>query len=280
MTGRHGTLVPAATLRDHLVDPEWCVVDCRFSLADSEAGRRDFGAAHIPGAVYAHLDDDLSGDIVPGVTGRHPLPPVAEFTRFLSRLGIGPDTQVVAYDDAGGAFAARMWWMCRWLGHENVAVLDGGWVAWLAAGYPLTSSIDMRPAAEFVPRVQHQLLASARDVETALDDPGSALVDARDPQRYRGDVEPIDPVAGHIPGAFNVPYKGNVDEKGDFRPADELQERYAEVSALKPIVYCGSGVTAAHDVLAMVHAGLPMPRLYAGSWSEWITVPERPVARQ
>ncbi len=277
------TLIDPETLQAHLEDPDWVVVDCRFSLSDPAYGRRAYQEAHIPGAVYAHLDEDLSGPIVPGRTGRHPLPDPDRLARKLSAWGIDNRTQVVAYDDAGGAFAARLWWLLGWLGHDAVAVLDGGWPRWVREGRPVRGGIETRPPRTFVPHLRPEQVATADEVLRHLHDPAWRLLDARAPERYRGELEPIDPVAGHIPGAVNAPFAENLTPEGTFRPPEQLRQRFeallGDVPPERVICYCGSGVTAAHNLLAMAHAGLPGARLYAGSWSEWITDPRRPVAR-
>lgn len=276
------TLVSPELLAAHLDDPGWAVVDCRFSLQDTERGRRAYCDGHIPGAVYAHLDEDLSGPVVPGRTGRHPLPDPALFVARLEAWGIGDATQVVAYDDAGGAFAARLWWMLRWLGHEAAAVLDGGWQAWLATGLPTRSGAEVRPPARFTPRPRPELLVTAADVDARRRDPAWRVLDARGADRFRGENETIDPVAGHIPGALSAPYADNLTADGRFRDAESLRQRYEALLSGAPaqrvVCYCGSGVTAAHNLLAMLHAGLGEGVLYPGSWSEWITDPARPVA--
>jgi len=277
------TLIDPETLQRHLEHPDWVVVDCRFSLSDPEYGRRAYREAHIPGAVYAHLDEDLSGPIVPGRTGRHPLRDPEQLARKLGGWGIDNRTQVVAYDDAGGAFAARLWWLLGWLGHDAVAVLDGGWPRWVREGRPVRGGIETRTPRTFVPRIRPERVVSADEVLQHLHDPAWRLLDARAPARYRGEQEPIDPVAGHIPGAVNAPFAENLTPDGTFRPSEQLRQRFeallGDVPSERVVCYCGSGVTAAHNLLAMAHAGLPGARLYAGSWSEWITDPRRPVAR-
>jgi thiosulfate/3-mercaptopyruvate sulfurtransferase len=271
------TLISTAELAAHLTDPDWALMDCRFSLDDPERGRRDYQQAHIPGAVYAHLNEDLSGPVIPGKTGRHPLPDVEVFARTLSHWGIDANVQVVAYDDSSGAIAARLWWMLRWLGHEAVAVLDGGWWPWQGEGRPVRSGLESRPPRTFVPHPQPQLLARTSEIESSLLDQTSRLLDARAIERYRGQVEPIDPVAGHIPGAISAPFTENLNPDGCFRPPEEIRARFqtllSDVPIDQVICYCGSGVTAAHNLLALAHAGLGDARLYAGSWSEWITDP-------
>lgn len=275
------TILSLADLAPHLGDDAWAVVDCRFSLGDPARGRRDYLTAHIPGAVYAHLDEDLSGPVVPGHTGRHPLPDVDRLAKTFSAWGIGDGVQVVTYDDAGGSVAARLWWLLRWLGHDAVAVLDGGWPRWQQEGLPVRSGEESRPPRAFTPRPRPGLLADATEVERLRRDPSSRVLDARAAERYRGEIEPIDPVAGHIPGAGSAPFSENLDPDGYFRTPEELRARFDRICGNVPpervVHYCGSGVTAAHNVLAMAHAGLEGARLYAGSWSEWITDPDRPV---
>lgn len=264
-----------------LGEPSLRIVDCRASLQDVNAGGAAFSKAHLPGASFADLLADLSGPIVPGQTGRHPLPPVEAFTAKVRGWGISATSQVAVYDDAGGAFAARLWWMLRWLGHDAVAVLDGGFPAWVAEGRPVTDTVAQIPPGDFTPQPRRELLVTARELETPQS-LARTLFDARAPERFRGEVEPIDAVAGHIPGALNLPFAENLKD-GRFRAPAELRERFAAALDGTPpeeaVVYCGSGVTACHDILAFAHAGLPLPRLYAGSWSEWITDPTRPTIK-
>ena len=273
-------LIDAATLHAHLDDPNWVVVDCRFSLADTEAGRRAYGESHLPGARYAHLDEDLSGPITP-TTGRHPLPDPARLARKLGAWGIGDGTQVIAYDDMGGMLAAaRLWWLLRWLGHGAAAVLDGGFAAWRQAGLPLTAQLPAARPSMFEARPDDRLWLTTAQIQAL---PREELVlDARAAARYRGEMEPIDPVAGHIPGAINLPTEDHLAADGRFRPTDELRSRFAAVlgerSSMAVVHGCGSGVTACHNLLAMEVAGLSGSRLYAGSWSEWIRDPNRPIA--
>jgi thiosulfate/3-mercaptopyruvate sulfurtransferase len=271
------------TLARSLGAADWVVVDCRFLLAEPAAGERAYLAAHIPGAVYAHLERDLSAPVVPGRSGRHPLPAPADLAATFGRLGIGPGSQVVAYDDAGGALAAsRLWWLLRWLGHSSVAVLDGGWQAWLAGGRPTRDGVETRPATRFRPRERPELVAETTLVAGLAGAADARLLDARGADRFRGENETIDPVAGRIPGAVSAPFAHNLGPDGRFLAAAALRERYEALCGGAPAdrvaVYCGSGVTAAHDILAMVHAGLGEARLYPGSWSEWITDPARPIA--
>lgn len=278
---RFSDVISPAELAARLGTPDLRLIDCRASLQDPLAGRAAYEEGHLPGATFADLVDDLSGPIIAGHTGRHPLPPVDVFVDRLRGWGIGNSSQVVAYDDAGGAFAARLWWMLHWLGHDAVAVLDGGFTAWLAEQRPVTSEVPSLSRADFSAAPRRELLVSASEV-AAPQSIARKLFDARAPERFRGDVEPIDPVAGHIPGAVNLPFADNL-SAGRFRPAAELRERFAgalgDTAPEEAIVYCGSGVTACHDVLAFARAGLPLPKLYAGSWSEWITDPSRPTER-
>jgi thiosulfate/3-mercaptopyruvate sulfurtransferase len=277
------TLIEPLELMDHIDDPDWIVVDCRFWLKDPARGRREYLRGHIPGAVFADLNQDLSAPVVPGKTSRHPLPAPEEAAAVFSRLGIGNHMQVVAYDNSGGALAAvRLWWMLRWLGHEAAAVLNGGWFAWLQEGGKMQSRVVEREPQEFIPRPRPELLVSAGQVEALRAEPSVRLLDARSADRFRGENETIDPVAGHIPGAICAPYAANLRPDGRFRSVQDLRERYQAIldgrAAEGAVVYCGSGVTSIHNILAMVHAGLGEPRLYAGSWSEWITDGSCPVA--
>ena len=276
------TIISPAEVAEHLDDPQWIVVDCRFVLTQPAAGRAAYEQAHIAGAVYAHLDDDLSAPIEPGVTGRHPLPEPETAAETLGRLGIGDGMQVVAYDDQNGLVAARLWWMLRWLGHDAVAVLDGGWQRWQAEGRTTRPGVETRALATFTPQPRPELVVTADDVERERQNPAVRVMDARAGARYRGEQEPIDPVAGHIPGAISAPLTENLDAAGNWLPPEDLRQRYAalldEMPAEQAIMYCGSGVSAGHNLLAMAHAGLPEARLYAGSWSEWITDPARPIA--
>lgn len=277
------TLISAERVAAQLQDDHWLVVDCRFSLADPEAGQRAYIQGHIPRARYAHLDRDLSGPRH-AASGRHPLPDPDALAARLGSWGIGNDTQVVAYDDGAGAFAARLWWLLRWLGHAGVAVLDGGWKAWTAQHLPVTGGSVHGTSRPFTRRA-----ALSHPVDTAFvatlsaAGKGGHLVDARAPARYAGYNEPIDKVAGHIPGAINIPFERNLNDQGTFRTAQQLRELYTPhlppAGAHDLVAMCGSGVTACHTLLALEHAGLPGAKLYAGSWSEWIADPSRPVAR-
>jgi thiosulfate/3-mercaptopyruvate sulfurtransferase len=283
MTTYH-TIVSANELVTHLDDPDWVIIDARFALAQPTLKHQEYLQAHIPEAVYAHLNNDLSGEVISGITGRHPLPLPEAAAGFFGRCGIGPGVQVVAYDDLGGALsAARVWWMLRWLGHEAVAVLDGGWQQWQQLGYPVKSGEEMKTRREFPIHLRPEMLVNVHQIEALRADPAYRVFDARSVERYHGLNEIIDPVAGHIPGAYSAPYFDNLRPDGLFRSPREMRDHYlallGETQAQNAIFYCGSGVTAAHDILAMEIARLGEGRLYAGSWSEWITDPRRPIAR-
>ncbi|HXH01973.1 MAG TPA: sulfurtransferase [Candidatus Competibacteraceae bacterium] len=277
------TLIAVEDLSPRLSDPDWVVVDCRFNLMDTEAGRRAYAEGHIPGAVYAHLDEDLSGPRGP-YTGRHPLPDPSMLARRLGGWGIAQNSQVVAYDDSGGMFAARLWWLLRWLGHRAVAVLDGGLGEWRRRGLPLSKEMPAPQPRTFpLDHVDTLAWVDSAYVLENLKLGRDLVLDARAAPRYRGEMEPIDPVAGHVPGALNLPQDGNLGADGRFLPADALRRRFQEVlgqRAPETVLHmCGSGVTACHNLLAMEVAGLSGSRLYAGSWSEWIRDPQRPIAR-
>ena len=278
----HTLLVSTHDLAMHLDDPNWIVFDCRFMLSQPEEKEKYYLKAHIPRAAYAHLDRDLSAPILPGDTGRHPLPTPEEAARRFGKMGIGPGMQVVAYDDQGGSLAAvRLWWMLRWLGHEAVAVLDGGWQGWLEEDHPVSSGMETRPPQAFIARPRSGMYFTSDEVEQIRRDPTYRLIDVRAPERYRGEVEPIDPVAGHVPGAVNAPYSDNLNEEGKFRSPKELRDHYTTLLGGTPpeqvVFYCGSGVTSIHSLLALQLAGLGEAKLYAGSWSEWIASRQRPV---
>ena len=275
------TLVDVPTLKAHLGDPDWLVVDVRHQLSDTAYGERVYAEGHLPGAVFLHCDRDLSGPMT-GQNGRHPLPDPAVLAERLGAVGIGPNTQVVVYDDAQGMIAGRVWWLLRWLGHTRVALLDGGLPAWLAAGEPLTQAV-VTPQPRTLPLCLQSAWVSVDWVQSHLNDPAMRLVDARGPDRFRGENETIDPVGGHIPGAVNRFFKDNVLPDGRFKPADVLRAEWQAILAGAPaetaVHQCGSGVSACLNVLAMEVAGMPGSRLYAGSWSEWCADPARPVAR-
>jgi thiosulfate/3-mercaptopyruvate sulfurtransferase len=264
-------------LQADLDAPDLRVVDVRSSLADREAGRRAYRAGHLPGAIFLDLDTDLSDP--PGRHGgRHPLPDATRAAATFGAAGIGRETRVVVYDDAAGMIAGRLWWMLRWLGHERVQVLDGGVAAWLAAGGTLVTDVPRPAPAVFEPRVRDGVTVDRDWLLAHLGDPGVVVVDARAPERYRGDVEPIDPRGGHIPGAINRPFAENL-ENGRFRPLAELADRYRDLQdAGAVVVYCGSGVSAAHDLMALEACGITGARLYTGSWSDWVSYDDAPVA--
>ncbi|HEX2021912.1 MAG TPA: sulfurtransferase [Candidatus Thermoplasmatota archaeon] len=274
------TIVDAASLAAAMRDgTDLVVLDCRHQLADPEAGARQYAEGHLPGAVHAHVDRDLSSRPRPA-TGRHPLPDVDAWVETCGRWGIADGVQVVAYDEAAGAWASRAWWLLRHYGHDAVAVLDGGLAAWRAAGLPVTTDVPPPRPRRFRGFPGHMPTVTAWDLTTRAP---RCIVDARAAPRYRGEEEPIDPVAGHIPHARSMPTSGNVGPDGRFLPPHELRARYeaalAGVAPRDAAFYCGSGVTAPHDILAMEVAGLPGAALYPGSWSEWIRNPMRPVAR-
>jgi thiosulfate/3-mercaptopyruvate sulfurtransferase len=275
------TLVTAATLAKRLDDPAWVVCDCRFSLADPGGGERAYREDHIPGARYVHLERDLSAPIT-AASGRHPLPERGVLAAKLGAWGIARGCQVVAYDDADGAFAARLWWLLRWLGHGEAAVLDGGWGNWLKQGRAKTARVTPAPPAAFQSGPPLTECLSVKEVQDGMARRAFLVVDARSPERFRGEKEPIDAVAGHVPGAVNRPFKDNLAPDGLFLPRDELRRQFSRrIAPYRPervVHMCGSGVTACHNLLAMEAAGLTGSRLYAGSWSEWIRDPARPVA--
>ena len=272
------TLISAAKLAELLTSPAQTVVfDTRFKLDDTQYGEQTYAREHLPGAFYLHLDRDLSSPVTPA-TGRHPLPGIESFVAMMRQHGVSADTQVIAYDDAGGMFAARLWWLLKWLGHDRVAVLDGGWPAWLKQGGAVSSSPSNLPAAgNLSAQVRREMVLSADEVVEGLSTNSILLCDARAPERYRGDVEPIDPVAGHVPGAINVPFMQNLNEDKSFKDAASLRALHQDHATSNVVHMCGSGVTACHNVLAYAVAGLALPKLYAGSWSEWIRDPNRPV---
>ncbi len=278
---RFATLIGAADLAHHLHDTRWRVFDCSFDLVHPHAGELAYREAHIPGAIYAHLERDLSGPLN-GRNGRHPLPDPVRFATKLGEWGVGSDTQVVVYDDVAGTYAVRLWWMLRWLGHETEAVLDGSLNAWEAAGHDLTDAETQHLHAVFTPRLRPDMSVDVQFVESQSPRDGVRILDARNAQRFRGENETLDPVGGHIPGAVNRFFKDNLTPTGRFKPAEVLQAEYRQLmdgrGAAEIIHSCGSGVTACHNLLAMEVAGLSGSRLYPGSWSEWCADPIRSVA--
>ena len=275
------TLVSCEELAAHLDDPGWRIVDCRHRLQDTAHGERAYAEGHLPGAVFMHLDRDLSGPMN-GRNGRHPLPDPEILAVRLAAAGVSGSTQVVAYDDGGGMSAVRLWWLLRWLSHDRVAVLDGGIGAWIGEGRPLTADPPALSAAKFEARPRDWIV-TADQVRLDLEKKEFCLIDARGPDRFRGENEGMDPVGGHIPGARPRFFRDNLDASGKFLPAAELRRQFLDVLAgsepERVVMYCGSGVSACHNLLAMELAGLPGARLYAGSWSEWCADPDRPVAR-
>jgi thiosulfate/3-mercaptopyruvate sulfurtransferase len=274
------TLVSTAVVAEHLDDRGWVVIDCRFDLAAPERGEREYLEAHVPGAVYAHLDRDLSGSRT-GTNGRHPLPTPDQLIATFRRLGIDATMQVVAYDQESGMWASRLWWLLRYMGHEGCAVLDGGFARWVKEGRPTRAGAEEAPRREFTGTPRDTMWLRVGDVERLIGDPARRIIDARAPDRYEGRTEPIDRVAGHIPGAVNHFFKQNLSPDGTFLPLEELRARLEAtldgVAPDKAISYCGSGVTACHNLLALEHAGLSGATLYAGSWSEWSSDAARPV---
>ena len=275
----YSTIVSTETLAAHL-DAGWALVDCRFDLQHDGWGRAEYEASHVPGAVYASLNEDLAGDRT-GRNGRHPIPSIEALAATFGRFGIRRDTQVVAYDQDSGMYAARLWWSLRYLGHDGVAVLDGGWAKWLREGRPVRSGQEARTPTTIVPVPRPEMRLGIEDVIARLEDPSTLLVDARGAERFEGRSEPLDRVAGHIPGAANHFYRSNVGPDGTLLPPAALRAQFEQLlgshTPQQVVMYCGSGVSACHNLLAMEHAGLPGAPLYPGSWSEWSADPSRPV---
>ena len=276
---RFTTLISGDELQASLQLPDWRIVDCRFDLKAPEKGRQEYLAGHISGAAYADLDGDLA-DPIRADTGRHPLPDPQRFSATLGSWGISNASQVVVYDHGSGAIAARLWWLLRWMGHRDVAVLNGGIAGWIKAGRPLVRHSQVASIARFEPHPDNAMVVTTAELLAGRE--AIALVDARDRQRFLGHVEPIDPVAGHVPGALNFPFSESLDPGGEMLSADELRIRWQKLlgnNAQRPwVAMCGSGVTACHLALSAEVAGIRAPRLYVGSWSEWIRDPGRPVA--
>ncbi|MBZ0104581.1 MAG: sulfurtransferase [Sulfuricella denitrificans] len=277
---KFSTIVSAAQLAQHLNDPDWVIFDCRFTLSDPESGRRAYQAGHIPRARYAHLNDDLSSEVT-ATSGRHPLPDPLLLAQKLGRWGVDGSKQVVVYDDSFGSMASRMWWDLRWLGHESVALLDGGIQRWIRDGHPMTAEMTEITPVTFEAHPDDSMWVDAKCIEDALRSDKCLIIDARSEERFSGEREALDKVAGHIPGSVNYPFEDNLDMGGTYMSAEELKEAYIDLlNGIEPervVHMCGSGVTACHSVIAMEHAGLKGARLYPGSWSEWITDPGRPV---
>lgn len=277
--GRFETIISARELNQNLNRDDIAIVDCRFDLFNPDTGCAEYKAEHIPGAVYAHLDKDLSSPPTP-VSSRHPLPDWNEFQQKLGSWGIDRGTQVVVYDHSHGGFAGRLWWMLRVLGHNAVAVLNGGWSAWTRAGYEVETGVTNNSQKTFDGKFISDWIVNARRILENLEKPQLLLIDSRDPARYRGDEEPIDAKAGHIPGALNHSFEKNLTKTGEFLPVDQLKQQFAELIGEKlledVVVYCGSGVSACQNLLALEHAGFSGAKLYPGSWSEWSRNPELP----
>jgi thiosulfate/3-mercaptopyruvate sulfurtransferase len=279
------TLINSTELAAHLTDPDWVIVDCRHDLMDLGAGRAAYAGGHIENARFADLEHDLSGakhGADGTFRGRHPLPERAALIATLRDWGISDATQVIAYDAHGGMFAARLWWLLRWVGHPAVAVLDGALANWQAHGLPLTQQVHAAaPAGDIADLAALVTMASQTDVLANLDSARRSIIDARAPDRFRGENETIDPVGGHIPGARNRFFKDNLDASGRFKSAAQLQAEWTQLfdAPANAVMQCGSGVTACHNLLALEVAGLPGAALYPGSWSQWCSDPSRPVAR-
>jgi thiosulfate/3-mercaptopyruvate sulfurtransferase len=274
-------LVTTQQLADHLEDRDWIVIDTRHDLMDPARGPRVYAEGHIPGAYFMHVDHDLSGAMT-GKNGRHPLPDLAAFAAKVNACGVAPGRKVVAYDDMGGNWALRLWWLLRWLGHDEVSVLDGQFPAWVKEGRPVSKDVPPAREGAFVPKPLLGATVDSGYLEVFHESPGLRLIDARAAERFEGRVEPIDPVAGHIPGAVNRFWKDNLAPDGRFKAPGQLREEYlailGDTPAAQAVHACGSGVTACHNVFAMELAGLAGSRLYPGSWSEWCSDPARPVA--
>ncbi|MCE5181319.1 MAG: sulfurtransferase [Betaproteobacteria bacterium] len=277
----HTTLVSAELLAQHLDAPNWIVFDCRFTLTDPDAGLRAYRHGHIPGARYAHLDNDLSSPVTPA-SGRHPLPDPQLLAEKLGQWGVDATKQIVVYDDSFGSMAVRMWWLLRWLGHDAVALLDGGLPGWMRQKLPVNADIPQTIPTRFISHLQNTLWVDAAEIEQARQDKNRLVLDARPEDRFSGEREPLDKIAGHIPGSINWTFEENIDFDGTYLPAEELRDAYLNllhgVAPEQAIHTCGSGVTACHNILAMEIAGLPGSKLYPGSWSEWIADPTRPIA--
>lgn len=277
-------LIQASKLADQLTDDNLIIFDCRFALDDPNYGARAYQQGHIANAIFLDLEKDLSAPVIKGVTSRHPLPNPNHLIQKLAKLGLHNNSQVVIYDDGNTPFATKMWWTLIWLGkRDNIFLLDGGFKAWQAANYSISDQVPKYTAGNFTGKADDSLVITATTLEKNLTDPNLTLLDARALPRFLGEVEPLDPIAGHIPGACCADFKENLDEKGHFLPIETLHERFNKLIANKPIdkvfAYCGSGVSACHNLFALCLAGYPLVPLYAGSWSEWITDSNRPIAK-
>ena len=270
------TLICATELNQIIDDPDLRLFDCRFYLTEPKKGLDDYSKGHVLNSQYADLNNQLAGPISSN-TGRHPLPDKAVFQNQLRKWGIDKNSQIVVYDDASGAIAARLWWMCLWAGLENVRVLDGGLQAWIEKGFELTKEFIEYNKTDFIANYDDKFWVSTKDIEISINKADTVLTDARANIRYRGEQEPIDPIAGHVPGAINLPFDQNLDADGCFLDQEALYKLHQEHS--QTISMCGSGVTACHNMLARAHAGLNIGKLYVGSWSEWITDSTRPIEK-
>ncbi|MBE3555190.1 MAG: sulfurtransferase [Thermicanus sp.] len=271
-------VISAEWVVGHLNDPTLRIVDCRFDMADPERGRREYSLHHLPGAIYVDLEKDLTGNLGEH-GGRHPLPDFDLFAAKMGRLGISPEHKVVAYDDQWGEFAGRFWCLMHLLGHEEVYVLDGGLLGWEKRGYPVTSDLPAYPPCTYTPRIRAPFLAMMSEVKEKLGSPETLLIDSRERRRYMGETEPIDPIAGHIPGAKNFYYQEVINSEGSWKTPEQLKGHFGSIDPEKElIVYCGSGITACPNVISLMRAGFKKVRLYAGSWSDWISYRENPIA--
>lgn len=275
----HKTVINSETLNELLNQKNIVIIDCRHYLSDLKKGQKEYNQAHIPNAFYADLDNDLSGKIIKGVTGRHPFPSVEKIVEYFEKWGIDETKQVIVYDQSHGGIAARLWMMLNWLGHENVAVLNGGWQEWQRLNLATSNEIPTTKKSTFTPKINHNLLVDVSVIETNIQQPEFTLIDARAAARYRGEVEPIDPVAGHIPTALSFPFIENLDGNHLFISKEDLSERFQSIENEDLVMYCGSGVTACHNILALKHIGKNDVQLYAGSWSDWITDENRSIAK-
>ena len=277
----YSSLISTQFANDNLDNPKWRYFDCRYELSAPEKKKAEYYVSHIPGALYVHMNQDLADIHVAGKTGRHPLPSVDDMAIRFSAMGIDNSIQVAVYDDAGGAHAARFWWILRWLGHDAVTVIDGGWSSWIKEERPVSSDVMIPAAKKFIASPRLNWTVTADEILKVLNKPETCLFDARSGQRFRGENEKFDPVAGHIPGAQSAPFSDNLDENGNWKSRSELRQKFENLldgsPAEQTVSYCGSGITACHNILAMNHAGLGDSRLYPGSWSEWITNPDRPI---
>lgn len=275
-------LVSTAELAAHVNDPNWVIFDCRHDLGDPAKGAEVYAAGHISGACFAGVDRDLSG-VKTGANGRHPLPDPAEFANFLASCGVTSESQIVAYDDVGGQYAARLWWMTRWIGHPYAALLDGGWSKWNREALPVSTEIPVAARGELPVELHPEFLATVAEVAQLVESGEGQILDARAPERYRGEVEPLDPVAGHIPGAVNYFFKRSLRDDLTFMPRAEIRREFESAlggqSSEAVVHQCGSGITACVNLLAMELADLSGSKLYGGSWSEWVADSNRPVAR-